>query len=131
MTMKISKRHLCILGHVGKEPKQLSTPGGTAIVEFSVASSFSHKVDGKYVDDTEWTDCKMFGDCVETFMKYVGKGVRIEVEGHFRTEKYQKNGENRYKHYLIVDTYTPLSKKSDAQSSEVNASEGALDIPSE
>ena len=129
MPMKISKRQMSVLGHVGKDPKRMATPGGTSVVEFSVASTYSKKVNENYVDETEWTNCKMFGDRVDTFMKYVSSGIRIEVEGHFRTEQYEKDGSTRYKHYLIVDTYIPLSKKNE-NSAPANANaEGNLEIP--
>jgi single-strand DNA-binding protein len=111
MVMKISQRQLRLIGNVGKAPKRASTPSGVQVVDFSVASKFSLKIDGKWVDETEWTNCKLFGDSVDTFMKHVASGTRIFVEGHFRTEKYTSNDQPRTKHYVLVETFIPLSKK--------------------
>lgn len=121
MTMRKYKRQMSVIGHVGKQPLRSATPGGMSVIDFSVASIYSRKNGDAYEDHTEWTQCKIKGDrrC-DTFMKHVGKGTYIEVEGHFRTEKYQdkNSGETRYKNYIIVDTYTPFTKVGNSQSSQ-------------
>lgn len=131
MTMKFSKRHLCVLGHIGKEIKRGSTagPDGVLVAEFSVASTFSRKINGQWTDETEWTNCRLYGEGVETFMKHVGPGSRIQIEGHLRTEKYTVKNETRYKYYVLVDEYIPLSKKkSDDDKSNTSANKEPLEM---
>lgn len=54
----------------------------------------------------------MWGKQAENLVKYQTKGSLIAVEGSNRVDKYQnEKGENRYKHYILVNTIEYLGTK--------------------
>jgi single-strand DNA-binding protein len=59
----------------------------------SLATRSSYKKDGKYVDQTEWHRCIVFGKLAE-FAATLKKGAHIQVEGELRSRKYDSKKTN-------------------------------------
>ena len=45
---------------------------------------------------TNFVNCAMFGDRVESLVEYLVTGCKVLVEGELALEQYEKDGENRY-----------------------------------
>ncbi len=66
-----------VFGNVGSDPEMATTPGGTSVLRFSVASN-----DGRGEQKaTTWVRVAAFGKLGETLRPIVGKGARVLVVG--------------------------------------------------
>ena len=94
-----------LLGHVGNDPKNMTTPNGSAVCNFSLATSeeWKDKTTGQKESRTEWHRCTVFGKLAEIAASYVSKGSHLYLEGKLRTRKWDDNGTERYTTEIIVD----------------------------
>lgn len=92
-------QHVMICGNLGKDPEVR----GTATT-FSVAVSDRRKVDGEWVDATEWFRCVVFGRQAEILAADARKGDKVLVEGKMRTSSWvdRASGETKYKTELVA-----------------------------
>ena len=107
---KASLNKVILIGRLGKDPEQQQTPGGTAIVKFSIATTESRKVGNEYKDFTEWHNLVAFGSTAEFIGKYIGKGRLVNVEGRLKTSNWESNGVKHYKTEIMVDSCVLLDK---------------------
>jgi single-strand DNA-binding protein len=86
---------LNVTGRLGRDPKLNTTPGGTSVLNFSLASSRSVKRDGGYDSETVWFEVAVWGARGEALAKLLGKGDLVSVSGSFwpRTFKRRDGGE--------------------------------------
>ncbi len=83
-----------LMGRLGKDPETRFTADGTAVCNFSLATSYKKK-SGDEV--TEWHKCSAFDKKAELVDKYIKKGDMLYVEGQLATRKWQdKDGQDRY-----------------------------------
>jgi single-strand DNA-binding protein len=87
-----------IVGRVGRDPETRYLPDGTAVSNFSVATSYIQKArdGGEDVEHTEWHRISFFGRLAEVVSEYVRKGGLVYVEGSLRTRKWEKDGQDHY-----------------------------------
>jgi single-strand DNA-binding protein len=80
-----------LIGHVGGDPKTRSTPGGTSIANFSVATTeqWVDKSTGEKKERTEWHNCDVWGRGAEIAAEYLRKGSQVYIEGSIRTEEWK------------------------------------------
>ena len=88
-----------LIGNLGKDPEIRNTPGGTAVANFSIATSEKFKdKNGERQERTEWVRCTVWGKQAESAAKYLEKGRQVYVEGSLRTESWddKETGQKRY-----------------------------------
>ena len=113
-------QNLVILaGNVGATPEARTTPGGTKITSFSLATSrpkrdSEGKVqkdrDGRRIEDTEWHRITCFNGVAKTVGEYVEKGQKVMVRGRIHYTRYtDKDNVERYGTEIIADEVTFLS----------------------
>lgn len=78
-----------LVGTVDRDPKRATTPKGAQKVSFSLA--ITKKSKGK--DFTTWVPCESWH---ETHCEMVTKGMRIKVDGEFKTDSWEKDGKKQY-----------------------------------
>ena len=101
-----------LIGHLGKDPELKYTPNGTAVCNFSIASSDSYKGDdGNWVDRTEWHNIVVWRKLAEICGQYLKKGSKIYMEGKLTTESYEKDGIKRYITNIVMSDMLMLDKK--------------------
>jgi single-strand DNA-binding protein len=101
-----------LVGTLGKDPETKYMPSGNAVTNFSVATSESWKdKSGEKQEVTEWHNITMFGKVAEIAEKYLKKGSKVYLEGKLKTEKYQKNGVDKYITKIICDQMQMLDSK--------------------
>ena len=107
-----------ILGNVGRiEVKQ--TQSGSQVVNLSLATSYKTKdANGQPTEVTEWHNCVFFGKVADIAAQYVTKGTKLYVEGSLKTEKYEKDGIDRYTTKIIVRDMQLLGSKQDGAPSQ-------------
>jgi single-strand DNA-binding protein len=109
-----------LLGHLGKDPEIRSTPGGTIIATFSLATSDRRKdQQGEWQDQTEWHNLVAFNRTAEICRDYLSKGSQIHVEGKIQTRSWEdkESGEKKYRTEILVNELIMLGGASGDQSS--------------
>ena len=109
------------IGRLGRDPEIKYMPNGTAIAKFSIAvgESWKDKQTGEKQERTEWVNIDAFGRLAEIIGEYLKKGSQVMIEGKFKTDKYQKDGETRYSTKIIANNMQMLGSRSD-QSAQGN-----------
>jgi single-strand DNA-binding protein len=102
-----------LIGHLGKDPELRYTPNGTAVCNFSLATTESYKADdGNWVDKTEWHNIVTWRKLAETCSNYLKKGSKIYAEGKITTESYEKDGgDKRYITKIVLNSMIMLDNK--------------------
>ena len=107
-----------LIGNLGKDPEVRYTPGGAAVVSFSIATteSWKDKQSGEKVEKTEWHNITAFGKLAEICGEYLKKGSQVYVEGRIQTDKYQdkQTGQDRYSTKVIINDMQMLGGRSGA-----------------
>ena len=92
-----------LIGNLGNDPEVRYTAGGAAVSNISVATSESWKdKNGEKQEKTEWHNLVFYRRLAEVVGEHLKKGSLIYVEGKITTEKYQKDGEDRYVTKIVV-----------------------------
>lgn len=118
----MSVNKVILLGNVGQAPEiRDSQAGKFATFKLATTDKGYTKQDGTQVPErTEWHSCVVFGRQAETVEKYVGKGMRLYVEGKLRTRKYTaRDNTEKYVTEIVVDTFEMLSSKKEASNPAV------------
>ena len=112
-----------LVGNVGNEPEVRHLDAGTAVANFSIATSESYKnKDGERVTQTEWHNIVAWRGLAEVVEKYVHKGQQVYIEGRIRTRVWDdKDGNKRYTTEIVADSLQMLGKKNDSDSDSVAA----------
>ncbi|MBI5445475.1 MAG: single-stranded DNA-binding protein [Deltaproteobacteria bacterium] len=93
-----------LIGNLGKDPEVRYTQGGTAVGNFSLATTERRKQGETWADHTEWHNIVVFGRQAELSSQYLQKGSTVYVEGRLQTRKWQdKEGNNRYMTEIVVN----------------------------
>ncbi len=76
-----------IVGNLGGDPEVRYTPSGSAVANFSVATSESwkDKNTGEKKERTEWHRIVVWGKLGELCGEYLSKGRQVYVEGRLQT----------------------------------------------
>jgi single-strand DNA-binding protein len=94
----MSVNKVILVGNLGKDPEVRYTQTGSAVANFSIATSEQwNDRDGKRQERTEWHNIVVWGKQAETCGQYLAKGRQVYVEGSIRTRSYDdKTGVKRY-----------------------------------
>ena len=104
-----------IIGNLGRDPEIRYSQQGTAVVNFSVATTdtWFDKNTGQRQDRTEWHRIVVFGKQAEACEKYLSKGRQVYVEGKLQTSTYEKDGQTHYATDIIANTVQFLGSRQD------------------
>jgi single-strand DNA-binding protein len=96
---------------VGKDPEIRSTPGGTMVANFTLATSDRFQdQQGNWQDRTEWHNLVAFKRTAEIVRDYVKKGSKLYIEGKIQTRTWDdKEGVKHYKTEILVNDLSLLS----------------------
>jgi single-strand DNA-binding protein len=102
-----------IVGRLGKDPEIRYTPSGSAVANFSVATSeeWKDKNSGEKKERTEWHRIVAFDKLGEICGKYLSKGRQVYVEGKLQTSSYEKEGVKRYSTDIIASNVEFLGSR--------------------
>ena len=95
-----------LIGNLGRDPEVKYSQQGTAIAQFSVATTERWKdKDGKLQEHTEWFAVKAFNRLAEIAGEHLHKGSRVYLEGRKRTESWddKQTGAKHYRDLVYVD----------------------------
>jgi len=95
-----------LIGNLGRDPEVKYSQQGTAIAQFSVATSERWKdKSGLLQEHTEWFAVKTFGRRAEIVGENLHRGSRVYLEGRKRTESWddKQTGAKHYRDLIYVD----------------------------
>src|ERR1041384_5001410 len=88
--MAKSVNKVILVGNVGKAPEVKSTPSGTALAKFSIATNERFKdKSGEWQDRTEWHNVLAWERLAEIVGEHVHKGSKIYIEGRLQTSSWE------------------------------------------
>ena len=102
------------IGRLGKDPEIRYLPNGDAVASFSIACGWK----GKDKEGTEWIPVTVFGKLAEICGEYLTKGSQVFIQGRFKTDKYEKNGETKYSTKIVADRMQMLGGRPTGERSE-------------
>lgn len=87
-----------LIGRLGKDPEIKYFQDGTAVCNFSIATSeeWKDKNTGEKKEKTEWHRIVAFRKLAEICGEYLSKGKQVYVEGRLRTRSWEQDGATRY-----------------------------------
>lgn len=102
-----SLNEVTLMGHLGKDPEVRYTPDGTAVAEFSLATSesWTDKHSGEKKERTEWHTVTCWAKLAELAAEYLQKGAPLYVRGSIRTETYEREGQKVYRVKILARNF--------------------------
>jgi single-strand DNA-binding protein len=101
-----------LLGRLGRDAELRTTPSGTSVLSFALAT------DSGYGDNkkTVWVDAVIFGKRAESLNGMLLKGSSVLIRGELIPETYQaKDGAEKSKLKMMVDSLEFAGSKPDQQ----------------
>ncbi|MFH1580950.1 MAG: single-stranded DNA-binding protein [Pseudomonadota bacterium] len=116
-----------LIGRLGSDPELRYTPDGTAVANFSIATSeeWKDKNTGEKKERTEWHRVVAWRKLGEICGEYLAKGKQVYVEGRIQTRSWEdKDGNKRYTTEIVASDIQFLGAKdsNNAAGSYINKS---------
>ena len=92
-----------LTGRLTRDSELKYTGSGYAICNLSLAYSRSQKVNGEWSDKSCFIDCTIWGKRGEALTGMLKKGVPVCVAGELDHQRWEKDGQVRTKHVLMVN----------------------------
>ena len=118
-----SVNKVILIGNLGKDPEIRTTPQGTSLARFSVATTTTWKdASGAKQERTEWHDVVAWERLAQICGEYLHKGKMVYVEGSLQTRSWEdQNGQKRYKTEVKANNVVMLSPPPRSDSSQPRA----------
>lgn len=112
-----------LVGRITKDLELRKTSSSKSVCEFNLA------VNRVGSENADFITCVVWNQQAENLAKYQSKGSLIGVSGSLRVEQYQdKEGNNRYKTYVLTSNIEYLSSKPKENESNTNDTDGFENI---
>lgn len=95
--------NVVLIGRITKDLELRKTQKDKSVCEFTIATNRIGQ------EDADFINCIVWNKQAENLCKYQQKGNLIGVEGQLRNEKYEYNGQTKYKTYILVSQIEFLS----------------------
>lgn len=102
-----------LIGRLTRDPETRTTPQGTAVTTFSVATGFTWKdQSGNKQEKTEFHNVVAWRKLAEICAQYLKKGSQIYCEGRLQTRSWDdEQGQKKYRTEVILDNMIMLGGK--------------------
>ena len=107
-----SLNKVMLIGHLGKDAETRHTQSGTAVTNFTLATSWRTKNQqtGEWREETDWHDIVMWR--AENVAAYLQKGKQVFIEGRLQTRSWEdQSGNKRYKTEVVAENLILLSSR--------------------
>jgi len=100
-----------LIGNLGREPDIRRTQTGTAVCNFTIATSekWKDKNSGEMQERTEWHRIVAFGKLAEICGQYLSKGQQVFIDGRLQTRSWEQDGVPRYTTEIVASEMKMLS----------------------
>jgi len=104
---------ITLVGNLTRDIELRYTQGGAGIANTAIATSHKYTSNGEKKEETCFVDITAFGKTGEIMNQYLRKGSKVLIVGRLKLEQWEKDGQKRSKHSVIVETMKMLDSKSD------------------
>jgi len=129
----MSVNKVILIGNVGKDPDVRYFDNGSAVVNFTLATTergYTAANGTQIPDRTEWHNIVCWRGLAKVAEQFVKKGTQLYIEGKIRTRNYEdQNGIKRYVVEIYADNLELLGRRGDSVSDGGNYSYGAQQPP--
>ena len=105
-----------LIGRLGQDPEVKFTQSGTAVVNFSIATSetWKDKDSGEKQEKTEWHKVVAWRRLAEICGEYLHKGSQFYIEGKLQTRSWEdQDGNKRWTTEVVANQMQMLGSKGD------------------
>ena len=105
-----------LIGRLGKDPEIRSTPQGTTVAKFTMATDDRYTDrNGEKQERTEWHNIVAWSKLAEICGQYLKKGKLVYIEGSLRTDSWddKETGQKRYRTEIVAQNMQMLERRSD------------------
>lgn len=113
-------------GNLTKDPVMDSTPKGTAVCHFTVASNRYYKTEGERQEEVGFFEVEVWSRLAETCNEYLTKGRGVRVVGRLKQDRWKNpEGEPRSRIHIVGEhvEFRPKPKTESAEGDAAVASE--------
>lgn len=113
--MARSVNKVILIGNLGKDPELRYAPSGSAVANFSLATSEQWKdQEGNPQERTSWHNIVVWGKLAEIASEYLKKGRKVYIEGRLQYRDYEgKDGNKRYVTEIVAGDLVMLGSRQD------------------
>jgi single-strand DNA-binding protein len=114
-----------LVGNLGSDPQLRYTPQGTAVANFSVATTekFTNK-NGERESRTEWHRVVAWSKLAEICGQYLKKGKQVYIEGRIQTRQWDdKDGNKRSSTEVVATNMVMLGRAGEGGGGDTGAQE--------
>lgn len=97
-----SLNSILIEGNLTKDPEVTTTPRGTAVCTFSVASNRAYKQENELQKEVSFFEVEAWSDLAETCGKNLKKGRGVRVVGRLKQDRWKDQGGKNHERVKIV-----------------------------
>jgi len=112
--MSGSVNKVILVGRLGRDPEIRSTPSGTTLAKFSLATDevYNDK-SGERQERTEWHNIIAWGKLGEICGQYLRKGKQVYIEGSLRTDSWEdkETKQKKYRTEIVAKEMHMLGRK--------------------
>ncbi len=108
-----------LIGRLTRDPEARTTPQGTPVTSFSIATSRVWKdQQGGQQEKTEYHNVVAWRRLAEIAAQYLNKGRQVYIEGYLQTQSWddKNSGQKRYRTEVVAENMIMLGSKSDRTS---------------
>ena len=112
----MSVNKVILLGRLGQDPELKYTPGGSAVCNFSMATTeaWTDKQGAKQ-EKTEWHNIVMYRRLAEIAGEYLKKGRPVYIEGRLQTRGWEdESGKKHFRTELVANEMILLGERHNA-----------------
>jgi single-strand DNA-binding protein len=101
-----------LIGHVGQDPEVRSTASGKRVLRISLATTNARKIDGNWVESTDWHRVVAFDRTADFLGRFCRKGDLLAVDCVLRPRKWDDaNGKTQHEVSIVVDRVAALHSR--------------------
>ena len=106
------------IGRLGADPDTRYSREGNPVTTIRIACGWK----SKDKEGVEWVPVTFFGKLAEIAGQYLRKGSQVYVQGRFKTDQWEQDGQKRYRSHIVADRMQMLGSK--PQSGQPQAESG-------
>ena len=119
---------IVLIGNLTRDVKISFTPSQVAVGQFGIAVNKHYTVNGEKREQVLFIDCVIYKEQAQTLAKYVSKGSPLMITGEILLDTWEKEGQKRSKHTVLVKQFQFLpsgeKKQSEGTQEPSNKTEG-------
>lgn len=118
-------------GRLTRDMEVRATPSGTPIGTIGLAYNGSRKnhQTGAYEDVANFIDCTIIGSRANALQRFLTKGTPVVVSGELRYSSWERDGQKRSKHEIVVNEVKFFGSRNAQQPVEPQADVYDVDCP--